>query len=208
VEQERFEPLVPRETFDRRILRERAQGSNPFPSTAESVSPVPSRAAVAKTPLSCTVRAAGLIFKLTSGMFKSAPPGRYVTMPISVTSAWPRRSCGNWASRSGCATRPRAPIPIHFAMARIPARPCGHWSVAERHRGHKKNCRGLAAQLAVHAPHRVSHQPYACEPISWHRFQSRATSGRARKKWQRIERGRIYVAPPDHHMTVGPIGFI
>ena len=24
----------------------------------------------------------------------------------------------------------------------------------------------------------------------------------------RIERGRIYVAPPDHHMTVGPIGFI
>jgi two-component system chemotaxis response regulator CheB len=23
-----------------------------------------------------------------------------------------------------------------------------------------------------------------------------------------IERGRIYVAPPDHHMTVGPIGFI
>ena len=22
----------------------------------------------------------------------------------------------------------------------------------------------------------------------------------------RIERGRIYVAPPDHHMTVGPIG--
>src|SRR5580692_1608674 len=25
---------------------------------------------------------------------------------------------------------------------------------------------------------------------------------------RRIERGRIYVAPPDHHMTVGPIGFI
>src|ERR1700737_896625 len=24
----------------------------------------------------------------------------------------------------------------------------------------------------------------------------------------RIERGRIYVAPPDHHMRVGPIGFI
>src|SRR6202049_899718 len=24
----------------------------------------------------------------------------------------------------------------------------------------------------------------------------------------RIERGRIYVAPPDHHMTIGPIGFI
>jgi hypothetical protein len=24
----------------------------------------------------------------------------------------------------------------------------------------------------------------------------------------RIERSRIYVAPPDHHMTVGPIGFI
>jgi two-component system, chemotaxis family, protein-glutamate methylesterase/glutaminase len=24
----------------------------------------------------------------------------------------------------------------------------------------------------------------------------------------RIARGRIYVAPPDHHMTVGPIGFI
>ena len=24
----------------------------------------------------------------------------------------------------------------------------------------------------------------------------------------RIERGRVYVAPPDHHMTVGPIGFI
>jgi len=24
----------------------------------------------------------------------------------------------------------------------------------------------------------------------------------------RIERGHIYVAPPDHHMTVGPIGFI
>ena len=24
----------------------------------------------------------------------------------------------------------------------------------------------------------------------------------------RIERGRIYVTPPDHHMTVGPIGFI
>src|ERR1700726_988213 len=24
----------------------------------------------------------------------------------------------------------------------------------------------------------------------------------------RIECGRIYVAPPDHHMTVGPIGFI
>src|ERR1700724_2624443 len=24
----------------------------------------------------------------------------------------------------------------------------------------------------------------------------------------RIERGCIYVAPPDHHMTVGPIGFI
>src|ERR1700730_11522077 len=24
----------------------------------------------------------------------------------------------------------------------------------------------------------------------------------------RMERGRIYVAPPDHHMTVGPIGFI
>src|SRR5580693_3381644 len=24
----------------------------------------------------------------------------------------------------------------------------------------------------------------------------------------RVERGRIYVAPPDHHMTVGPIGFI
>src|SRR5436309_3363088 len=24
----------------------------------------------------------------------------------------------------------------------------------------------------------------------------------------RIERGRIYVAAPDHHMTVGPIGFI
>jgi two-component system chemotaxis response regulator CheB len=24
----------------------------------------------------------------------------------------------------------------------------------------------------------------------------------------RIESGRIYVAPPDHHMTVGPIGFI
>jgi len=24
----------------------------------------------------------------------------------------------------------------------------------------------------------------------------------------RLERGRIYVAPPDHHMTVGPIGFI
>src|ERR1700738_2695941 len=24
----------------------------------------------------------------------------------------------------------------------------------------------------------------------------------------RIERGRIYVAPPNHHMTVGPIGFI
>jgi two-component system chemotaxis response regulator CheB len=24
----------------------------------------------------------------------------------------------------------------------------------------------------------------------------------------RIERGRIYIAPPDHHMTVGPIGFI
>jgi two-component system chemotaxis response regulator CheB len=23
-----------------------------------------------------------------------------------------------------------------------------------------------------------------------------------------IERGHIYVAPPDHHMTVGPIGFI
>ena len=23
----------------------------------------------------------------------------------------------------------------------------------------------------------------------------------------RVERGRIYVAPPDHHMTVGPIGF-
>src|SRR5258708_19998186 len=23
-----------------------------------------------------------------------------------------------------------------------------------------------------------------------------------------VERGRIYVAPPDHHMTVGPIGFI
>ena len=24
----------------------------------------------------------------------------------------------------------------------------------------------------------------------------------------RIECGRIYVAPPDHHMTIGPIGFI
>ena len=24
----------------------------------------------------------------------------------------------------------------------------------------------------------------------------------------RVERGRIYVAPPNHHMTVGPIGFI
>src|ERR1700738_4215811 len=24
----------------------------------------------------------------------------------------------------------------------------------------------------------------------------------------RIERGRIYVAPPDHHMTIGSIGFI
>src|ERR1700730_5480748 len=24
----------------------------------------------------------------------------------------------------------------------------------------------------------------------------------------RVERGRIYVAPPDHHMTVGPLGFI
>jgi hypothetical protein len=39
---------------------------------------------------------------------------------------------------------------------RIPARHCGHWSVAGRHRGHKKNCRGLAAQPAVHAPHRAS----------------------------------------------------
>jgi len=94
------------------------KGSNPFPSTAESVSPVPSMAAVAKTLLSCTVRAAGLIFKLTSEMFESALPGRYVTEPISVTSAWPRRSCGNWTSRRGCATRPRAPLPIHFAMAR------------------------------------------------------------------------------------------
>ena len=43
--------------------------------------------------------------------------------------------------------------------------------------------RRLAAQPAVHAPHRASHQPYTCEPISCRAFQSRSTSGRARKKW-------------------------